>query len=62
MHSGLYTHPAFLDVRMYVRKAFYIPEKDIWKLSVIWFHRRGYEIGNDKLVLTTSKLKEFKKI
>ncbi len=62
MNFGLYTHPEFIDVRMLVRKAFFVPEKGIWKLNIIWFHRRGYEIASDKLILTNEKVKEFIKI
>ena len=60
MNFGLYTHPEFIDVRMLVRKAFF--EKGIWKLNITWFHRRGYEIANDKLIITDKKRKEFIKV
>jgi hypothetical protein len=59
---GLYRHPAFIDVRILVRKAFYVSEKNIYKLTVIWVHKRGYEIASDKLILTREKVKEFIKI
>jgi len=62
MNFGLYTHPEFIDVRMLVRKAFFVPEKSIWKLTITWFHRRGYEIANDKLIITDKKRKEFIKV
>lgn len=58
-------HPNNTDVAMEVLKKFYIPEKDTWKIKVMWWN-----IGNahppwcmgitQKLVMTASKLKEFK--
>jgi hypothetical protein len=55
------THPAFRDVYMAVRKSFYVQEKNIWKLKVIWMKRKhGYEICEEKLTLSAEKYREFK--
>ncbi len=57
---GFYTHPAFVDVHFFVHKAFKVPNKDLWKLKVTWYHkRRGWILGNDKLEVTNEKFKEF---
>jgi hypothetical protein len=54
-------HPAFRDVYMAVRKSFFVPEKNIWKLRVIWMHRRhGYVLGEEKLIVTADKYREFR--
>lgn len=61
MSPGFYTHPAFLDVIFYLHKSFYIKEKALWECKVTWFHKRGYEIANDKFRVTNTKLKEFRR-
>ncbi len=62
MVSGFYTHPAFVDVVMFVHKAFKVPEKDVWKLKVTWYHKMGYELANEKFKINTEKLKEFRRV
>jgi hypothetical protein len=58
-----YTHPAFRDVCFLLRKAFKVPGKDLWKLKVVWYHRRrGYELGSETLHVADSKYREFKRI
>lgn len=55
------THPAFIDVYMLIRKSFYVPEKNIWKLRVIWMHRRHeYTLGEERLTVTEQKYREFR--
>lgn len=62
MSAGFYTHPAFTDVLFYLHKAFKVPAKDVWKLKVTWYHKRGYELANEKLQVNTQKLSEFRRI
>ena len=64
MKGGLYyTHTEFRDVYFYLKKAFYVPEKDIYKLNIIWLHKRNDRfIFEDKLTLPATKCKEFKLI
>ena len=62
MNNGFYTHPAFLDVMFFLKKAFYVKEKDIWKLKITWWNKRGWELGDDRLCVTSSKKKEFKRV
>jgi hypothetical protein len=55
-------HPAFKDVYMIVKKRYYVKEKDIYKLSVIWMHlTRGHALTTEKLVVTAAKYNEFEK-
>jgi len=53
------THPAFLDVYFVIMKKFYVKEKAIWKLKVMWMHRGGWKLGLDKLEVTPEKMQEF---
>jgi hypothetical protein len=58
--KGLYTHPGFTDVTMYVHTSFYIKEKDSYSLKVQFFHKRGHSLCMPyRITLTKTKCKEF---
>jgi hypothetical protein len=61
MISDFYTHDKFIDVMFFLKKAFYIKEKDLWELKVTWWNTRGWELGDDKLYITDNKRKEFRR-
>jgi len=54
------THPAFIDVYFILKKKYYVKEKNIWKLNVLWMHKRGEPLAKDKLEVTPEKMSEFK--
>jgi hypothetical protein len=55
-------HPNFKDVYMAVRKRFYIKEKNVYKLRVIWTHARtGCELATETLIMSVEKYNEFTK-
>jgi len=57
------THPEFIDVRMEVIKSFYIKEKDMWSLRVIWWNKRGWMLSSPcRIKIPNKKWKEFKKV
>ena len=56
-----FTHPSFKDVYFLVKKSFFVAEKNIWKLKIIWMRRKyGYAISEDKLIVSAEKYKEFR--
>jgi hypothetical protein len=60
MRYGAYTHPAFLDVYFVCLKAYFIKEKDAYKLTIMWMSKRhGRELAKDKLCLSREKCTEF---
>lgn len=55
-----YTHPGLTDVCFELLKAFYVKEKDIYKLKIVWYHRKKrHMLAYDKLVINPSKYREF---
>ena len=55
----LLTHPTFTDIYMELLTKSYIKEKNMWSIRVRWWNRRGWVLGEQRLRISTSKLKEF---
>lgn len=64
----LYKHPEMKDIAFQVIKKFYIKEKDIYEVKVLYYLRlpesKKYECTNilDKLRLPKEKVKEWVKV
>ncbi len=58
----MYNHPAFIDVRLEVLKRYYIKEKDMWSLKIVWWNKRGWPLCEPYRVRwPDAKWKEFER-
>lgn len=67
-----YRHPAMLDVDMRVLRKYYIKEKDMWELKVMWVTRNktlpsgkirhGGMLATERIRITNEKFREFKRV
>lgn len=56
-----FTHPKFRDVYFLVKKSFFVAEKNIWKLKIIWMSKRHrIEICKENITITAEKYKELR--
>jgi len=53
-------HPLFRDVYFILKERFFVQEKNVWKIKVVWKHKRTQEVlATENLTVTQSKMKEF---